>query len=456
MKEFSIPGQLLASLKLLPGFSEEEFISAHQSGNLLTSVRLNPFKKSTVFSDQEKVSWCENAFYLAERPSFISDPLFHAGCYYVQEASSMFLDHVLRSCAALNEPLKVLDLCAAPGGKSTLINSCLNAGSLLVSNEVIRTRVPVLAENLSKWGTCNTVVTNNDPRDFSRLPAFFDVMVVDAPCSGSGLFRKQPEAVNEWVESNVNTCSARQQRILADAFPTLKENGLLIYSTCSYSKEENEEIAEWLCDNFELESLRLEVPEKWGIQEVCTDKHKAFGYRFYPHRVKGEGFFIACFRKKRSEEPAHTKKGQLTKPSKAEAAVLDGWVDNYDDHLIFKNGEQYYLAEKAHEADLLQLSSCLYLKKSGVSLGMFKGKDFIPDHQLALSIVLSPKIQSVEVSYQQAIAFLKKEQVNINDAEEGFALLKYKDFSLGWVKILRNRTNNYLPKEWRILKNLED
>ncbi|MFL5753761.1 MAG: methyltransferase RsmF C-terminal domain-like protein [Bacteroidia bacterium] len=456
MSGIEIPGELLSALEKRDDFNEDDFVRIHHSGSTITSVRLNPFKFSAEFCDNEKVSWCENAFYLKERPSFILDPLFHAGCYYVQEASSMFLEYALRSCLDLNKRLNILDLCAAPGGKSTLINSLLTADSLLVSNEVIRTRVPVLAENLSKWGSANTVVTNNDPKDFIRTPGFFDVLVVDAPCSGSGLFRKQPEAVKEWSIAAVETCSLRQRRILSDALPALKEGGLLVYSTCSYSPEENEEICDWLSNEFDLESIRLEYQAEWGIRETTSEKQKAYGYRFYPDKVKGEGFFIACFRKKNEEENPRYKKNNLLKPARSEYELIRPWVDGINEKLLFKNGDDFYLMHSGHEEELNFLSSQLYIKKSGVSLGILKGKDFVPDHQFALSNSISKEINRVEVDLQQALSFLKKEEVKLSGEPQGFALLTFRGFGLGWIKILQNRVNNYLPKEWRILKNLDD
>ena len=205
-----LPTLLLQSLKNVEGFIEKDFVAVHESGEQITSIRINPakaFDPYEHFTIQDKVPWCTNGFYLNERPSFTIDPLFHAGAYYVQEASSMFLEEVIRQTCDLTKPLRVLDLCAAPGGKSTLLQSIISEESLLVSNEVIKARVNILTENITKWGAANVVVTNNDAKDFQRLKNFFDVIVVDAPCSGSGLFRKDNSAVNEWSENSVVMCS---------------------------------------------------------------------------------------------------------------------------------------------------------------------------------------------------------------------------------------------------------
>src|SRR5436190_23182745 len=259
-----LPEKLLASLEGIKGFNKEAFEKVHSSGEQITSIRINPFKSSAEklihdsrLTIHENIPWCEHGYYLKERPSFTFDPLFHAGCYYVQEASSMFLEQALKQTVDLSKPLRVLDLCAAPGGKSTHIQSLISPGSLLVSNEVIKSRCNILKDNIIKWGCNNVVVTNNDPKDFARLENYFDVIVVDAPCSGSGLFRRDEEAIGEWSENNVQLCSQRQQRIIADVWPALKKEGILIYSTCSYSKDEDENIIKWMDATFNIQYSTL-------------------------------------------------------------------------------------------------------------------------------------------------------------------------------------------------------
>ena len=205
----------------------------------------------------------------------------------------------------LSKPLKILDLCASPGGKSTHIQSLISKESLLVSNEVIRSRANILKDNILKWGGGNVVVTNNDPADFSRLENYFDVIVVDAPCSGSGLFRRDEQAIEEWSLGNVTLCSQRQQRILADVWPALKKDGILIYSTCSYSKEEDEDILDWMKKEFQIEDLRLNIESNWNITEVQSPAG-IWGYRFWPDKVKGEGFFLACFAKRMGKKKYHS------------------------------------------------------------------------------------------------------------------------------------------------------
>ena len=281
-----LPAAFLDSLQGIPGFEEQAFKEAHAAGEQVTSIRINPGRQfnihDTEFKIEAPVPWSQNSYYLKERPSFTFDPFFHAGCYYVQDASSMFLEQALKQTVDLSQPLRVLDLCAAPGGKSTHIQSLISPESLLISNEVIKSRSRILTDNIIKWGCENVIVTNNDPKDFQKLPNYFDVIVIDAPCSGSGLFRKDHDAISEWSINNVQLCSQRQQRILSDILPALKKDGILIYSTCSYSKEEDEDIVDWLANEFGVCSCKLMIENNSGIVEVESKTKKVFFLSFFP------------------------------------------------------------------------------------------------------------------------------------------------------------------------------
>lgn len=445
------PPNFLSQLSGSPGFDAENFIQAHELAEAPTSIRLNPFKEISP-PGSIRVPWCEDGYYLDSRPSFTFDPRFHAGCYYVQEASSMFIGHILHHIKG-EEPFKVLDLCAAPGGKSTLISSLLNSDDLLVANEIIKTRVPVLTDNLTRWGPSNTIVTNNDPKDFGRLKGLFDIILVDAPCSGSGMFRKDPDAMNEWSEANVNLCQQRQERILADVYPALKEDGYLIYSTCSYSVEENENILDWLCDTFELESIRAPIESTWGIVESQSENHKAWGYRFYPGKVKGEGLFAACLRKKENTgEMPNTKYKEQQKANYKEADLVKPYLNEPDNYYYFKVNDDWLAIDKIHKESLGTLSQFLYLKKSGVRIGKLAGRDLIPDHELALSLIINKdQFFQTELTKEQAIQYLRRDNINDLDiTNKGWSLMTYEGHALGWAKLLPNRINNYYPKEIRI------
>lgn len=452
------PSHFLSKIAEAPGFDAEKFIEAHQKPEAPTSIRLNPFKLPDMKMG-DPIPWYRLGYYLDIRPSFTFDPLFHAGCYYVQEASSMFIGHILQHIyGKQDDNIKILDLCAAPGGKSTLISSIIKQDDLLVANEIIKTRVPILTDNLTRWGPSNTIVTNNDPKDFGKLKGFFDIMVVDAPCSGSGMFRKDPDAMNEWSEANVNLCQQRQERILADAYPALKEDGYLIYSTCSYSVEENEDILDWLCNEFDLESIRIPIEHDWGIVESQSSTHKAWGYRFYPGKVKGEGLFAACLRKRdESGETRSFKNKNQPKPNYKEIDLLKSYIKDADQYFYFKIGDDWLATDRIHRDGLETLQQYLYIKKSGVRIGKLAGKELIPDHELALSLLINQdEFLKTELTKEQAIQYLRRDNIaDIDINEKGWSLMMYKGHVLGWAKLLPNRINNYYPKELRILSKAE-
>lgn len=450
----------------------------HLSDEVPVSVRCNPQKISLEglrahFGDSagEAVEWCPEAFYLKERPSFTLDPLFHAGAYYVQEASSMYVGKLLeRSMAGglggydasggAGFSLRVLDLCAAPGGKTTHILSKLPSGSILVTNEVIRSRATVLAENVAKWGSAAVVVSNNDPADFGSFEDYFDLVVVDAPCSGEGMFRKDEKAREEWSLKNVSLCVARQKRIVSDIWPTLKPRGYMIYSTCTFNKHENSENVEWICSE-----LGGEVVEQ---------------RQFLPGEVVGEGFFCALIRKT-AEAPSErggakgllnatavgiaTTSGKVRRTAGAAKSSFDergsGNISKQTlqecsnivstGYLLQAKGDLVKAYPQALYKEMMFAGSVLRVIHSGVAVAVAKGRDLIPEADLALSTIIAPDaFASVELSREDALKFLAKEPLILADAPRGYILVKYRGFSLGFVKNLGNRTNNLHPMARRI------
>jgi 16S rRNA C967 or C1407 C5-methylase (RsmB/RsmF family)/NOL1/NOP2/fmu family ribosome biogenesis protein len=453
----SLPEALISSLQNIKGFDEDAFRKVHESNEQITSIRLNSSKLSLADCQlpiAQTIPWSTQGYCLKQRPSFTFDPLFHAGCYYVQEASSMFLEQAIKQTVDLSQPLRILDLCAAPGGKSTHVQSLISEDSLLVSNEVIKNRAGILKQNIIKWGSENVVVTNNDPQHFSRLEGFFDVIVIDAPCSGSGLFRRDAEAINEWSEENVFLCCGRQKRIIADAFACLKKEGILIYSTCSYSKAEDEDIADWLVAELKMENVKLETDEEWGIVETQSDRSGSYGYRFFPDKVKGEGFFISCFKKAIEAFEPKFKNTNLETATTKEKNIVRPWLKS-DNYVLLKTPFLYALPAALLE-DYKKLKVVLNIQYAGVWAGEIMKDKLVPDHALALSNLLSDKIPATDLNYEDAIRYLQRAEINISTEQKGWQLVRYQHHNIGWINALSNRINNYYPKEFRILKQNDD
>lgn len=448
-----LPSDFIQQTKPLLGEEWNAFLAA-LSSDAPTSIRLNKEKCKTVsHSLADIVPWYSNAFYLQKRPQFTFDPLFHAGCYYVQEASSMFVAQALEQY--VDDSVRVLDLCAAPGGKSTLIADILSEDSLLVSNEVIRSRANILSENITKWGKANTIVVSNDPSQIGKLENFFDVILVDAPCSGEGMFRKDEGAVAEWSADNINLCKERQQRILADIWSALKSGGLLMYSTCTYNISENEENVQWIASELGAEVLPIDVKAEWNIASSYIEGLPC--YHFFPHRTKGEGFFFALLRKNGSEELSVRQKKKKSKESKKKVD-LDSQYKDYlkDSHLFtfYPQGDFWFAFPSFLFDDLQYLKDNLNIVSAGICVGETKGRDFIPNHSLALSNYINKdSFINCELDWKTAISYLKKEPLLLDNLPKGYILLTYKTVPLGFVKNIGNRANNIYPQEWRIRSN---
>ncbi len=446
-----LPVDFIARTKPLLKTDWDKFVTALTT-DAPTSIRLNKVKSNDYKPDAESVLWCDAGYYLDKRPQFTFDPLFHAGRYYVQEASSMFIGQALSQY--ISGDVKVLDLCAAPGGKSTLIADIISENSLLISNEVIRSRAHILAENITKWGKPNTIVTNNDPAQMGKLNNFFDIILVDAPCSGEGMFRKDEGAIAEWSVDNVKLCKERQQRILADIWPALKPGGLLLYSTCTYNLEENEQNVQWIRDELQAEVLPVATKDEWNISPSFADDIHA--YRFFPHKTKGEGFFFALLRKTGTEQEDSTnfKKVKNNKEQKMKVkldAHYQDYIRDKDNYTFYPKGEAWHAFPSALYNDLLLVQSQLSIVSMGICLGEFKGRDFIPSQSLAMSDNLNIKaFNPTVIDWNTAISYLRKEALTLVDQPKGYILLIYNNIPLGFVKNIGNRANNLYPQEWRI------
>lgn len=418
------------------------------------SVSINTGKWDRKPAGAEPVPWCETGYYLESRPSFTLDPLFHAGCYYPREASGMFLEEVFRQVVTSVENLRVLDLCAAPGGKSTQVSDLIGDSSLLVANEVIRARSAVLAETVTRWGRGNTLVTQNDPSAFSRLEGYFDIILIDAPCSGEGMFRDKT-AVDEWSESNAALCAERQKRIISDAWPALKEDGLLIYSTCTFNPGENEENMLWLIKNRQAESVKLDTGRFKDIVEL--DHHGIKGYGFYPGSVRGEGFFISVTRKKETQAVIRIRSQRRPEfnPGKDDLENATRWINTEKDRLL-KAGENL-INLPCTVLEYLFLFGYLNVVKPGTLISVSKKNDFLPSHELALSQKIKKDAFPVhDADYREALAMLRRDNLSLQGLRDGWNLITFNGVNIGFVKNIGSRINNYFPVEWRIRMNLPE
>ena len=494
-----------------------------------TSIRINPSKwnPSCPFPSPPAmpVPWSVNGWFLTERPSFTLDPLFHAGCYYVQESASMFLELVLKKLfpadqnviqkydtSSVGKPLPVedpapgviLDACAAPGGKTTLLAS-LFPDSLVVANEPVRPRIPSLLENSIKWGTGNIVITQNDTSRMADCTDFFDLILADAPCSGEGLFRKDPGARKEWSSDKANHCSLRQRSILGNLWHALRPGGLLIYTTCTFNPDENELNVAWLQQQTGGETVEVDLNVSGPMDRISGGT--ASGYAFYPHKTTGEGFFLSIIRKpasaprnaedsnqqaanqmganqmganpldanqRRADRPgarsthrtgnqANFRPGNQSAPRGASGhsrigiprpeiiQLVDPWFSG-EDFSWFTIGERLFRIRTPHLELLRQLSSTLTIRYAGTEAGKIIRDDARPSPAAALNIQLNREMfPHLDCSREEAIKFLRSEPPSLpGGCPAGWILVTYSGIPLGWVRNIGSRLNNYHPKEWRI------
>lgn len=418
------------------------------------AVRRNPFKDG-ICPEGRQVPWCSHGRILPERPQFTLDPHFHAGAYYVQDSSSMFVGHAFRHIlkdlrVPSGRPFRVLDLCAAPGGKTTDLAASLREAFgdafILVANEVMKARAGVLADNVAFWGDPNVVVTSDDPSAFAGLPGFFDVIVADVPCSGEGMFRKDEEAQKQWSEDNVALCEARQRRIIADVWPSLARDGVLIYSTCTFNRYENDGNVRWTADELGAEPLFRDDVLVPGNGVIKTE----LGYSLVPGHVEGEGQYCSALRKKSDVEWREIKARGM-RPSKASAVPKGLKVPVDRDVTVRMKGETVTAVPAVISADLAVLEPQLHVIAAGCAVGVMKAGTLVPDADLALSIMLDKDAYpSAEVDQKTALAYLHRDAIMLPDSPKGFVLVRYEGLPLGFVKNLGNRCNNLHPQSRRI------
>ena len=426
--------QLLAALALPP----------------VTSVRFNPDKLHTgqlpsMKYDAKEVPWESNGIYLEQRPRFTFDPMLHQGVYYVQEASSMIVGEAIRRICHINgnRPMRVLDACAAPGGKTTSILSSLPEDSAVIANEYDAARAQILIENLYKWGNPSVAVTRGNTSRFKKLHGIFDIVLADMPCSGEGMFRKDPEAVAQWSVALVKQCAERQMEIAGNLIESISPGGYLIYSTCTFNTSENEHNIEKICDEFGLTTIDMGFDMFPGVTGAINSHVHAS--RFIPGIAKGEGLFTAILQKEGALKPASEIKSLPQKKS-----PVDTWVRGL---VIEKTGDTYYGMTPALQALIKKIGNKIepWLTR-GVEIASIKGKDIIPTNALALSNALNhDEFVKVDIDEESAIRYLRRQSIELREeAPSGYILLCFGGRPLGFVKNLGKRNNSLLPAEWRI------
>ena len=448
-----LPQQFVVNMRHQLGDSSAEALFEALESSSPISVRLNPYK----WHGEEygtAVPWCEWGRYLDTRPQFTTEIPFVAGAYYVQEAGSQFIAHILKTEGI--EGGKIIDMCAAPGGKTTLYSAIVGDRGLVLANEYVRNRANILADNVRKWGLGNVVVTNNDPQHIAAFEQWADVVAVDAPCSGEGMFRKDEVARSEWTAQSVDMCATRQMDILRQAWKSLKAGGLLIYSTCTFNTTEDEGILEQMTSEWgeEIEpSTEIAVSDDWGVE--CIKVGDFQGFRFFPHRVKSEGFFVAVARKRtdvggRSVVPKPRKKIMTDAPREA-IKELSRWVVNQDTLRFAVVAESYYAYPSEYFETIRSLANNLTVIYSGVEMGqIFKGK-LKPEWSLSQSVWYNRDVvPSVELGREEALDYLRKKDVSAGVFVEGINLVSSDGYALGFVKRVGNRVNNGYPNSLKI------
>lgn len=454
----NIPKEFISEIESYNAKSLDGLVEALAETDASVSVRANRGKQVSMPANVDHVPWCGRGWYLPQREAFTFDPAMHQGLYYVQDASSMILSHIVSWLTKeADAPLRYLDACAAPGGKTTAAIDSLPAGSLVVANEYVPTRAAVLRENVIKWGYPGCVVSKGDTARIGKLSGFFDIIAADVPCSGEGMFRKEPDAVSQWSMGLVRECVERQREIVDNIWQALAPGGYFIYSTCTFNRYEDEEMVQYIVDEYGAESVAVPIPADCGIESGVNTAHHC--YRFLPHKVKGEGLFVAVLCKPADADVASFKQKKAkpaAMPKIADQVVKTAkqWLLNPADVEFSQKGDYIIAIPKALSRDIAVLTSVLDVIHYGVVVGEIKGKDLIPSQSLAMSMALNVDAFPVcEVDYATAIAYLRREAITLDDAPRGYVIVSYVGKPLGFVKNLGNRANNLYPQEWRILSS---
>lgn len=441
-----LPPEFVQRMKIQLGNEAEEFLTALDRPSP-TSIRLHHLKGRSSYELNEKVKWCDTGYYLETRPPFYLDPHWHAGAYYVQEASSMILDDVIKQLKLDDQPRIWLDVCASPGGKTGILAKHLGPGDVMVANEVVGQRRSILRENLIRAGFLNSFISGEPASAFSE--PFADIILIDAPCAGEGMMRKEPEAIRQWAPSLVQSCSLMQKQIVSDAVKALKVDGFLIYSTCSYSMEENLQNVAYFSEKHQLQCVPLSFPDDWGISTLQQGNH--VGYQLYPHKVKGEGLFIAVLQNTSTEEPKYRK---FKKPFNLFESVPD-WMSSHFDKpetkRLRKNNPQNQFI--TIDAEIKANEVLMYMPRAEClsEAGELKGRDFVPSHFLAMAGTQQDDYTILPVDRSAALDYLERTTNTLPSVKNpGWYVISFEETQLGWAKYTAQGWKNHYPMNWRL------
>lgn len=452
MSQVDLPAQFCNDILTLFGDVDGQHLLDSLSSESCTAIRFNSRKNGSHpdwCNSGTPVSWCANGLTLPQRPAFTFTPQFHAGLFYVQEPASMIHESIVRQIVDHDKPVKLLDLCAAPGGKTTAAINALPNGSLVVANEYDAKRSSILKENLEKWGYPDNIVVNSDTARLCKACGNFDIVIADVPCSGEGMMRKEEMARKQWNHGLIEQCRLLQREILSHADSAVAPGGHLIYSTCTFNREENEDNVKWFCSEYGYESVPIDMACSGGIIGSFDPDVKAM--RFSPYHTGSEGLFVSLLRKV-SDHPAKQMKYSKLKSS---AHIDIPWVDLNGKTFITHGQMISVLSETVAQYYSALSHAGIRILSAGVQCAEMKGKDLIPAHAVALSSILKREaIQTAELTTEQAIAYLRRESINPDtDLDKGYAVVTYGSLPLGWIKNIGNRTNNLYPQAYRIRTN---
>lgn len=450
----NLPEKFEERMKNMLQSEYNNFVKAMDETPVFTGIRVNTHKtgaKEAVlseFGDLEVVPWCKDGFYVDKSKISGNHPYHIAGLFYFQEPSAMSTVSAL----PIESDDYILDLCAAPGGKATQAGALLGKNGLLVANEIVKKRANILSDNIERFGLTNAIVTNETPQKLAeKYPKFFDKIIVDAPCSGEGMFRKEPQAVDEWSVPHTVSCGTRQKHILDCAMEMLKGDGYIVYSTCTFAPEENEQVCAYMLENYNVELVEMqnlemlsEGKKEWSNSNYDMAKTR----RIFPNKNKGEGHFVALFRSLGETEKLESK-SKIDKAGEAEKLYRQfekEFLNTKLDGEFCLFGENLYLKPKNVDIDKIKVV------RAGVHLGIYRKNRFEPSHSLCIALEKKDFKNALNFSCdsEELKKYLMGNTIDCN--RKGWCVVTVNNFPIGWGKASNGILKNHFPKYMRLKK----